>query len=55
MTRRPRNPVPAALIVGALGMIALTALAVWFLAVNPSDPVAASDRPAITQSPAELY
>ncbi len=43
MTRRPPNPVPTALIVGALGAIALAALAVWFLAINPSDPVAADD------------
>lgn len=53
MTRRPANPVPVALIVGALGAIALAALAVWFLAMNPSDPVAANGRPATAESPAE--
>ncbi len=53
MTRRPPNPVPVTLIVGALGAIALAALAVWFLAINPADPVAANGRPAIAESPAE--
>ena len=52
MKSRPPNPVPTALIVGALGAIALAALAVWFLAMSPADPVAANNRPATAESPA---
>ncbi len=53
MMRRPPNPLPVGLIVGALGAIALAALAVWFIALGPSDPVAAVDRPGIAESPAK--
>ncbi len=53
MMRRPPNPVPVGLIVGALGAIALAALAVWFLAISPAGPVAADGRPVIAESPAK--
>ncbi len=38
MKKRPPDPVPAPMIIGALAAIALIALAVWFFSTTPAEP-----------------
>ncbi len=42
MKKRPPDPVPAPMIIGALAAIALIALAVWFFSTTPAEPAEAT-------------
>lgn len=42
MKKRPPDPVPAPMIIGALAAIALIALGVWFFSTTPAEPAEAA-------------